>query len=149
MTETNTDGQNMEEGAGEVSAEELEMLKALEDTGPAEGTESVEVNTVELPHIEDTAPAEPSKVTEDANLKMILDIPVDIRLELGRTQLPIRDVLQLVSGSVIELDRLSGSPADIIVNGELVGRGDVVVIDEHFGVRVTKLIDPAERIKSA
>lgn len=108
-----------------------------------------EVSPVELPQIEQGHGAAPAgKDVKDMNLKMILDIPVDIHVELGHTALSIRDVLKLGIGSVVELDRMAGSAADIIVNGKLVGQGDVVVVGENFGIRIAKLVDPQERIES-
>jgi flagellar motor switch protein FliN len=88
------------------------------------------------------------KGTQDANMSRILDVPVDIHVELGSTELPIREVLKLGPGSVVELDRLAGSPADIVVNGKLIGQGEVVVINDSFGVRITKLVDPEQRLES-
>ena len=89
------------------------------------------------------APAEP-----DGNLKLILDIPVEIRVEVGNSRLTISELLNLAPGSIIELDRTAGSAADLYVNGTKVGQGDVVVVDESDGIRLTKLVDPQERISS-
>jgi flagellar motor switch protein FliN/FliY len=80
------------------------------------------------------------------NLDLLLDIPLQLTVELGRTKKQIRDILELGSGSIIELDALAGEPVDILVNNKLIARGEVVVIDENFGVRVTDIISPAERI---
>jgi flagellar motor switch protein FliN/FliY len=107
---------------------------------------TVTVAPVELSPLEGGTPQAPSPESQDMNLKMILDIPVDIHVELGHTQISIRDILKLGSGAIIELDRLAGSPADIIVNGKLIGQGDVVVVNENFGIRITKLVTPEERI---
>jgi flagellar motor switch protein FliN/FliY len=81
------------------------------------------------------------------NLDMILDIPVTVAVEIGRTRISIGDLLKLNPGSVVELDRLAGEPMDITVNGTLVARGEVVVVNEKFGIRLTDIISPAERIK--
>jgi flagellar motor switch protein FliN/FliY len=78
---------------------------------------------------------------------MILDIPVQITVELGRTKLSIRDLLQLAHGSVVELDGLAGEPMDVLVNGTLIAQGEVVVVNEKFGIRLTDIITPAERIR--
>ncbi len=109
--------------------------------------DSIEASPVELSPI-DTAAAKGQKPDEAVNLKMILDLPVDIQAELGQTRMSIREVLKLGQGSVIQLDRSAGSSADIIVNGKLIGQGDVVVVDENFGIRITKLISPEERLES-
>ena len=83
----------------------------------------------------------------DVKLDVILDIPVTIAMEIGRTQLSIRNLLQLNQGSVVELDRFAGEPMDVLVNGTLVAHGEVVVVNEKFGIRVTDVISPSERIK--
>ena len=80
-------------------------------------------------------------------LEVILDIPVTISMEVGRTSITIRNLLQLNQGSVIELDRLAGEPLDVLVNGTLIAHGEVVVVNEKFGIRMTDFISPAERIK--
>ena len=83
----------------------------------------------------------------DMNLDVILDVPVQLSLEVGRARIPIRNLLQLNQGSVIELERLAGEPLDVYVNGTLIAQGEVVVVNERFGVRLTDVISPAERIK--
>ena len=81
------------------------------------------------------------------NIDIILDIPVTISMEIGRTMINIRNLLQLNQGSVIELDRLAGEPMDVMVNGTLVAHGEVVVVNEKFGIRLTDVISPSERVK--
>ncbi|MBC6907114.1 flagellar motor switch protein FliN [Saccharophagus sp. K07] len=81
------------------------------------------------------------------DLDVILDIPVTISMEVGRTPITIRNLLQLNQGSVIELDRLAGEPLDVLVNGTLIAHGEVVVVNEKFGIRMTDVISPSERIK--
>ncbi|WPP01323.1 flagellar motor switch protein FliN [Pseudomonas sp. HR96] len=84
---------------------------------------------------------------EGPNLDVILDIPVTISMEVGSTDINIRNLLQLNQGSVIELDRLAGEPLDVLVNGTLIAHGEVVVVNEKFGIRLTDVISPSERIK--
>ncbi|MFF7708273.1 flagellar motor switch protein FliN [Pseudomonas sp. NPDC007930] len=84
---------------------------------------------------------------EGPNLDVILDIPVMISMEVGSTEISIRNLLQLNQGSVIELDRLAGEPLDVLVNGTLIAHGEVVVVNEKFGIRLTDVISPTERIK--
>ncbi|EKT4460800.1 MULTISPECIES: flagellar motor switch protein FliN [Pseudomonas] len=84
---------------------------------------------------------------EGPNLDVILDIPVNISMEVGSTEINIRNLLQLNQGSVIELDRLAGEPLDVLVNGTLIAHGEVVVVNEKFGIRLTDVISPSERIK--
>lgn len=81
------------------------------------------------------------------NLDVILDIPVTLSMEVGSTSISIRNLLQLNQGSVIELDRLAGEPLDVLVNGTLIAHGEVVVVNEKFGIRLTDVISPSERIK--
>ena len=82
------------------------------------------------------------------NLDFILDIPLKVSIELGRTSILIKELLQLGQGSVLELDKLAGEPMEVLVNGKLVARGEVVVINEKFGIRLTDIISPVERIET-
>ncbi|MBS0387326.1 MAG: flagellar motor switch protein FliN [Proteobacteria bacterium] len=83
----------------------------------------------------------------DINLDVVLDIPVTLSMEVGRSRISIRNLLQLNQGSVVELERTTGEPLDVFVNGTLVAHGEVVVINEKFGIRLTDVISPAERIR--
>ncbi len=95
-----------------------------------------------------STPYASSPVTLDGpNLDVILDIPVSISMEVGSTNISIRNLLQLNQGSVVELDRLAGEPLDVLVNGTLIAHGEVVVVNEKFGIRLTDVISPSERIK--
>ncbi|WP_323017901.1 flagellar motor switch protein FliN [Castellaniella sp.] len=82
----------------------------------------------------------------DSDIDMIMDIPVQLSVELGRTRLTIKNILQLGQGSVVELDGLAGEPMDIYVNGYLIAQGEVVVVDEKYGIRITDIITPSDRI---
>lgn len=84
---------------------------------------------------------------EDMNLDVLLDVPVTIAMEIGRTRINIRNLLQLTQGSVVELDRLAGEPMDVLVNGTLVAHGEVVVVNDKFGIRLTDVVSPAERVR--
>lgn len=81
------------------------------------------------------------------NLELVMDIPVQLTVELGRTRMPIRNLLQLAQGSVVELNELAGEPLDVFINGCLVAQGEVVVVNEKFGIRLTDIITPSERLK--
>ena len=81
------------------------------------------------------------------DIQLVLDIPVQLTVELGRTKIPIRHILQLAQGSVIELDALAGEPMDVLVNGCLIAQGEVVVVNEKFGIRLTDIITPSERMR--
>jgi flagellar motor switch protein FliN/FliY len=85
--------------------------------------------------------------TGDVKMDAILDVPVTISMEIGRTNLNIRNLLQLNQGSVVELDRLAGEPMDVLVNGTLIAKGEVVVVNEKFGIRLTDIVSPSDRIK--
>lgn len=103
----------------------------------------------------DSAPVEDEKPTEksqdyttlDPKLELLYDLSLPVSIELGRTNMLIRDILKLGRGSVIEFDKLVSEPVDILVNGKKVAAGEVVVVDKHFGIRITTLVDPSERIK--
>ncbi|TQV86703.1 flagellar motor switch protein FliN [Aliikangiella coralliicola] len=87
------------------------------------------------------------KDVDTDKLDVILDIPVSLSMEVGRTQIPIRSLLQLTQGSVVELDRLAGEPLDVMVNGTMIAHGEVVVVNEKYGIRLTDVMSPAERIQ--
>ena len=81
------------------------------------------------------------------DLNMILDIPVQLTVELGRTRIPIKHILQLAQGSVVELETLAGEPMDVLVNGYLIAQGEVVVVNDKFGIRLTDIVTPSERMR--
>lgn len=85
--------------------------------------------------------------TGGRDINFLLDIPLVVMIEIGRTQMFIKDLLQLGQGSVIELDKMVGEPMDVFINGKLIARGEVVVINEKFGIRLTDIVSPAERIQ--
>ena len=130
--------------------EEQEKLQQAVATESVTRTETVVSNGA-------AAPAESAQFQElreeasaesgDVNLDAILDVPVTISMEIGRTRISIRNLLQLNQGSVVELDRLAGEPMDVLVNGTLIAKGEVVVVNEKFGIRLTDVISPADRVK--
>jgi flagellar motor switch protein FliN/FliY len=91
--------------------------------------------------------SEPTKAAGANDIDLILDIPVQLTVELGRTKIAIKNLLQLAQGSVVELDGLAGEPMDVFVNGCLIAQGEVVVVNEKFGIRLTDIITPSERIR--
>ncbi|MFC4727323.1 flagellar motor switch protein FliN [Coralloluteibacterium thermophilus] len=96
----------------------------------------------------ETLQAEPAEGGgADLNLDVILDVPVTLSLEVGRARIPIRNLLQLNQGSVVELEREAGDPLDLYVNGTLIAHGEVVVVNDRFGVRLTDVVSPSERIR--
>ena len=134
-----------------------EWAAALEESGNADqddidallAADSARSSSNRLPMEEfGSVPKNNDPVTLDGpNLDVILDIPVSISMEVGSTDINIRNLLQLNQGSVIELDRLAGEPLDVLVNGTLIAHGEVVVVNEKFGIRLTDVISPSERIK--
>lgn len=121
-----------------------------ESKGPAGGNVASEVAAP----AESVAPAAftnftPTGATGAAgnDINMILDIPVQLTVELGRTRIPIKHILQLAQGSVVELDALAGEPMDVLVNGYLIAQGEVVVVNDKFGIRLTDIVTPSERMR--
>ncbi|MGE8063992.1 flagellar motor switch protein FliN [Pseudomonas sp. NPDC089569] len=122
------------EETGDAGQADIDALLAADNRVPMEEFGSMPRNT------------DPVSL-EGPNLDVILDIPVSISMEVGSTEINIRNLLQLNQGSVIELDRLAGEPLDVLVNGTLIAHGEVVVVNEKFGIRLTDVISPSERIK--
>ncbi len=121
---------------------------AMEEAGtPMEESDSTSVLGAESVSLDKLQASESSGTAEDLNLDVILDIPVTISMEIGSTKINIRNLLQLNQGSVVELDRMAGEPLDVVVNGTLIAHGEVVVVNEKFGIRLTDIISPAERVK--
>jgi flagellar motor switch protein FliN/FliY len=108
------------------------------------------LNTIEVDKLADDVKAGDDAINKlkVQNLDFILDIPLKVTVELGRTEVVIKDLLQLGQGSVLELDKLAGEPLEILVNGKLVAKGEVVVVNEKFGIRLTDIISPIERIET-
>ncbi|MFD2704797.1 flagellar motor switch phosphatase FliY [Salibacterium lacus] len=106
--------------------------------GPSGNVQAAQFSSFDTPSLSEN---------ESKNLDMLMDIPLEVTVELGRTQRTIKDILEFSQGSIIELDKLAGEPVDILVNQKLVAKGEVVVIDENFGVRVTDIVSQADRIK--
>ncbi len=123
-----------------------EWSAALQEQGNESGAEAPGDETA--PASAEFQQLEPENTTSgDVNLDAILDVPVTIAMEIGRTRINIRNLLQLNQGSVVELDRLAGEPMDVLVNGTLIAQGEVVVVNDKFGIRLTDVISPADRVK--
>ena len=134
-----------EENESQEVAADDDWADAMAEQAVAEAGGGEDAAAAEFDNLEDTSggPA----ANSEANMDVILDIPVTISMEIGRTHISIRNLLQLNQGSVVELDRLAGEPMDVLVNGTLVAHGEVVVVNEKFGIRLTDVISPAERVK--
>jgi len=107
--------------------------------------EKIEVQPAEFPKLDSEKQTSPR--SQEGNLEMLFDVPLQISAELGRTSMSIKEILQLTPGSVIELDKLAGEPVDLLVNGKLIARGEVVVTEENFAVRITEIIGQEARIR--
>jgi flagellar motor switch protein FliN/FliY len=122
-------------------AEALLEQKATEGTGESPG--GVLSGEAPRPFSSSTTNADGSM----SDINMVLDIPVQLSVELGRTKVPIKHILQLGQGSVVELDALAGEPMDVLVNGYLIAQGEVVVVNDKFGIRLTDVVTPSERLR--
>lgn len=138
----------VEEASSEDQAVADEWAAAMEEAGET-GEEEEEVQPAPMEELEDdSVPAdEPEGDSMAPELDVILDIPVMISMEVGNTKIAIRNLLQLNQGSVIELDRLAGEPLDVLVNGTLIAHGEVVMVNDKFGIRLTDVISQSERIQ--
>jgi flagellar motor switch protein FliN/FliY len=123
--------------------EDFDWEKSLEEEPAPQVADSPEIEPVSESKV--SPPREKSEKL--SNMELLLDIPLEITAELGRTRMIINDLLQLGQGSVIELNKLAGEPLEILVNHKLIARGEVVVVNEKFGIRLTDIISPLERIK--
>ncbi len=133
-----------EQGGEEGNADDdwaAAMAEQAESEAPTEASKA-DAKTAPMTKLDDSG-----KPRTDVNMDMVLDIPVTISMEIGRTRISIRNLLQLSQGSVVELDRLAGEPMDVLVNDTLIAHGEVVVVNDKFGIRLTDVISPAERIK--
>lgn len=120
-----------------IDSESLESIVGEKQGSEAFPASMEEIQARELEHMPD----------ESGNLEILLDIPMEISVELGRVRMLVKDVVDLGSGSIIEIDKAAGEPVDVLVNGRLVARGEVVVIEDNFGVRLTEVLSPAERLQ--
>ncbi|MBN2400805.1 MAG: flagellar motor switch protein FliN, partial [Spirochaetes bacterium] len=123
-------------GGASQQAMQTHSYDALESAG-----QQVGINPVKFPPLGESVP-----YGAGSNISLLMDVPMTLTVELGRTRQLVRDILGLGEGSIIELDKLAGEPVDLLVNGKLIAKGEVVVIDENFGVRVTDIVSPAERL---
>lgn len=126
----------------------------MESDTPTPGNETEQQETAESSSAAQFAPDELNEggksaagAPADVNLDLVLDIPVDVSLRVGSTDISIRDLVSLVEGSVIALDQDAGAPMDVIVNGTLIAHGEIVVVDDQYGVRLTDVVTPVERIE--
>jgi flagellar motor switch protein FliN/FliY len=119
-----------------------EWAAALEEQGPGE-----HAGSAQAAEFQQLKPDSYGMVSGDIKIDAILDVPITISMEIGRARINIRNLLQLNQGSVVELDRLAGEPMDVLVNGTLIAQGEVVVVNEKFGIRLTDIVSPSDRVK--
>jgi len=163
VDEENIQNEDMVEGVGEetssIGDESAETVSSIPATDPvvAAVADSVEIPTTDLSGIDDAIVGQPAKFPRmspgdetkgTGGIDLILDVNIPVSVELGRTRMLIKDILDLGPGSIVELNKLAGEPVDVLVNDKLVARGEVIVINENFGVRITEILGPEERIKS-
>jgi len=133
--------------SGAMSAEDAmaaEWAAALAESAPAA---EMQVTTEQVAPASFANFASGAGPTAGNDINMILDIPVQLTVELGRTRIPIKHILQLAQGSVVELEALAGEPMDVLVNGYLIAQGEVVVVNDKFGIRLTDIVTPSERMR--
>ncbi|MFC5303316.1 flagellar motor switch protein FliN [Azospira restricta] len=140
------DTENLAGGAEDAISED-DWAAAMAEQAIAESGAAAAQQAAAPAQIFQNFGGEPGKGSVMNELELILDIPVHITVELGRTKLTIKNLLQLAHGSVVELDAMAGEPLDVLVNGTLIAQGEVVVVNEKFGIRLTDIITPAERMR--
>jgi len=137
----------------EANADDIDVEMTMEEAMALEAAQRAAANPPAAPAAAESSPvfkpltADGLGSAQRNDIDMILDIPVQLTVELGRTKVPIKNLLQLAQGSVVELDALAGEPMDVLVNGYLIAQGEVVVVNEKFGIRLTDIITPSERIR--
>lgn len=144
MSENDELGDEWAAAMNEQSEAEADWGDALKEQQAAESGGGYA--SAEFPELGEAKTARPPSADE-VKLDVILDVPVTVSLEIGRTKINIRNLLQLNQGSVVELDRFAGEPMDVLVNGTLVAHGEVVVVNDKFGIRLTDIISPSERVR--
>ncbi|MCQ8182860.1 flagellar motor switch protein FliN [Methylomonas sp. SURF-1] len=146
MSENDEIGDDWAAAMNEQAAAEADWGDALKEQAAAAAKSPGGYSAAEFPDLGEQKP-KPTAGGEEVKLDVILDVPVTVSLEIGRTKINIRNLLQLNQGSVVELDRFAGEPMDVLVNGTLVAHGEVVVVNDKFGIRLTDIISPSERVR--
>lgn len=147
--ETNPDAEGMDEDLAD------EWAAAMSEAGDGGGDGDIDDEWAAAMSEQDVKPVQLDQLGGEvsntsglgSDLELIMDIPVTLSMELGNTEIAIRNLLQLTQGSVVELDRFAGEPLDVLVNGTLIAHGEVVVVNDKYGIRLTDVVSPSERIK--
>jgi flagellar motor switch protein FliN/FliY len=141
-------------GMSEEDRMAAEWAAALDESKPAAGSKNETASevadsfgAVQAAQFTNFTASPSGALAPGNDLNMILDIPVQLTVELGRTRIPIKHILQLAQGSVVELEALAGEPMDVLVNGYLIAQGEVVVVNDKFGIRLTDIVTPSERMR--
>jgi flagellar motor switch protein FliN/FliY len=135
-------------GMSEEDRMAAEWAAALNESKPETASEvAAPLESVSAPAFTNFAANPAGAIGAGNDLNMILDIPVQLTVELGRTRIPIKHILQLAQGSVVELEAMAGEPMDVLVNGYLIAQGEVVVVNDKFGIRLTDIVTPSERMR--
>jgi flagellar motor switch protein FliN/FliY len=126
---------------------EAALAEARSDTAAVAAAETEPLQSIKAASFTDFGSTEATSPAGINDINMILDIPVQLTVELGRTRIPIKHILQLAQGSVVELEAMAGEPMDVLVNGYLIAQGEVVVVNDKFGIRLTDIVTPSERVR--
>ena len=147
--ETNPDAEGMDQDlADEWAAAMSEAGDSGDDGGDLDDEWAAAMSEQDVKPVQlDQLGSAPSVAGLGSDMELIMDIPVTLSMELGNTEIAIRNLLQLTQGSVVELDRFAGEPLDVLVNGTLIAHGEVVVVNDKYGIRLTDVVSPSERIK--
>ncbi|MEO9273545.1 flagellar motor switch protein FliN [Marinomonas sp. 5E14-1] len=149
MAEESPDQAGMDEDLAD------EWAAAMSEAGETEGSDGLEDEWASAMNEQDAEPVQLETLSSPqvsgnglgSDLDLIMDIPVVLSMELGNTEIAIRNLMQLTQGSVVELDRFAGEPLDVLVNGTLIAHGEVVVVNDKYGIRLTDVVSPSERIR--
>lgn len=145
--EASDGGEESSSAERDVEEAMLAMLEELPEEGVHASPDDIDLGQTAVSNAEFQHLSEPASTSEPRNIDLLMDVNLPISIELGRTKMPISDILTLGPGSVVELNKLAGEPVDLLVNYKIIAKGEVVVVDENFGVRVVQLITPEERLK--
>lgn len=133
---------------GDAEAAMLQMLEGLPEESSKAGADDINFGSASASRAEFQQLQEPAGDQDQRNIDLLMDVDLPVSIELGRTKMAISDILGLGPGSVVELNKLAGEPVDLLVNYKVVAKGEVVVVDENFGLRITQLMTPEERLKA-
>jgi len=133
---------------GDAEAAMLDMLEGLPEESSKAGADDINFGSASASRADFQQLQEPAGEQDQRNIDLLMDVDLPVSIELGRTKMAISDILGLGPGSVVELNKLAGEPVDLLVNYKVVAKGEVVVVDENFGLRITQLMTPEERLKA-